>query len=324
MKTATPSRKNLLLLAALLALTVSTVSLAESHSFYGDFRYSLNDVDHISRDQTSDNNSSHLGAKGSFNLSADFSLFYHLETGVNIDEEADTLTQRFYFAGIQGSMGKLIYGRTSTQYKVPGFKIDPFYNTSAGLGFGGATYGLSGLTNGWTDKSLTYSSPSYGHFSFNAALYIDDSHAGKHDTNVGFTYAKDNLVAGLQALRVNDSAIVAKSTADSLATRAHLKYTVGLWVLGASYENIDINSASDQQYLYLSSIYQYSKKLKFAGSFGKVDKVSNSLNGTGIYIGAFYQLFQKTNISLLYSRVDLDNASDRDTFSLGLSQKFNF
>jgi len=311
-------------LAPLFALLIPVTSFADPHSLYGELRYSFNNVDQMSSNVRGENHASRLGVKGSFDEMWGITAFYHWETGVNFDDDNETLSQRFYFAGIKGSMGKLVYGRISTPYKMAGLKIDPFYDTSAGAGFLGSTYGLSGLTNLWTDKSLAFSSAKYGHFNFNAALFIDDSDHEHHDVNLGFTYANKNLTAGVQYLDISDTGIIVNSIPDSSAIRGHMKYTMGAWTMGASLENIDISGGSDQQYAYLSTTYQQSEKLKFAGSLGSVSKVSSRKNGSGVNVGAFYQLFEKTNVSLLYSQVDFDEGRNRNTFSIGVSQKFSF
>jgi len=307
-----------------LALLIPSLSFAEPHSIYGDLRYSLNNVNVTSSNLRTENNASRLGVKGSFDVSPAVSFIYHAETGLNIDSNANVLSERFYYGGIKGSLGKLVYGRISTPYKMAGLKVDPFYDTSVGAGFAGATFGLSGLTNGWSDNALSFSSAAYGDFSFNAGLYVDDSDYSNHDTNVGFTFANKNVTAGLQYLDIDETGLVANSSPDSSAVRGHIKYTVGAWSIAASLENIDVDSGSDQEYIYISTTYQLSEKLKLAASLGSVSKVSDSKDGDAINLGAFYQIFKKTNISFLFSQVDFDKRDNRNTVAIALSHKFSW
>jgi hypothetical protein len=314
--------QNLLVMsAAMLPLT----TYAGSNTLYGDFRYSFNNID-TGADSTfsGENNASRIGLKGTLGEADGITAFYHLQVGANIDGAGDAFTQRFFFAGIKGDFGKLVYGRTSTPFKMAGLKVDPFYDTSAGAGLGGATYGLSGLTNGWTDNSLAFSTPKFGAFSANAGIYFDDSNADEHDANIGVAYAKDAFSAGIQYINIGSTGVIAKSSPDSSAIRVHAKYSKDAWTFAGSIESIDPAAGKKQQYIYLSTTYQATKKLKVAGSFGKVDDVSATANGDGVNLGLFYQLLKKTNIYLVYSNVSIDGGSDRDTLAIGVSHKFAF
>lgn len=305
----------------------SLVLQAESNTVYGDFRYSFNSLDDGTDSTTRlDNNASRLGFKGDFGESEGITAFYHLQAGVNVDGGGDALTQRFFFAGLKGSFGKLTVGRTSTPYKMAGLRVDPFYDTAAGTGMGGSNYGLSGLTNGWTDNSIAYASPKMGAFTFNAGAYLDDSDSDEHDTNFGFSYKQDAFSGGIQFLSVADTGVVAQGQPDSTAIRVHAAYGKGAWNIGASVETIDPNGAPEQQYTYVSATYKMSDKVKFSGSLGSVSDVSAALDGSGVTLGLFYQLLAKTSVYTLYSSIDPDDstAADRSVFSVGISHKFSF
>ncbi|MBL4679295.1 MAG: porin [Pseudomonadales bacterium] len=133
-----------------------TNAFGSSNTFYADFRYSLNQLDVGDRTTQGENNASRIGFKGHYGQSDSLTAFYHLQMGVNIDGGGDVLSDRFYYAGLKGNFGSIIYGRTSTAYKKTGLQMDPFYDSSAGAGFSGSNFGLSPLTNGWTDNSLVY------------------------------------------------------------------------------------------------------------------------------------------------------------------------
>jgi hypothetical protein len=320
--------KKLIKFAGVAIITsASLFAQAESNTVYGDFRYSYNNLDDGTGSTTRlDNNASRIGFKGDFGESEGIIAFYHLQAGVNVDGGGDALTQRFFFAGIKGSFGKLTLGRTSTPYKMAGLRVDPFYDTAAGSGLGGSNYGLSGLTNGWTDNSIAYASPKVGAFSFNAGTYLDDSDADEHDTNFGFTYKQDAFTGGIQFLSVAETGVVAKSAPDSTALRMHAAYSMGAWNIGASLETIDPDGAEEQQYTYISATYKMSDKIKVSGSLGSVSDVSTALDGSGVTLGLFYQLLAKTNVYTLYSSIDPDDSSaaDRSVFSIGISHKFSF
>ncbi|MBL4585018.1 MAG: porin [Pseudomonadales bacterium] len=298
--------------------------LAGSNTLYGDFRYSLNGIDAgagAGSVLSGQSNASRVGLKGTTDKEEGISAFYHLQAGASIDTDGagDAITQRFFFAGVKGGFGKIVYGRTSTPYKMAGLKLDPFYDTSAGAGLGGATYGLSGLTNAWTDNSLAYSKK-LGKISINGSMYLDDSAADKHDMNLGVTVTQGSLVAGVQYLDVGAAGVIAKSTANSSAIRFHAKYGAGPWSVGGSIESIDPSAGSKQSYLYLSGTYMLSDKTKVAASYGSVDDVSTAVDGDGINLGIFHQVLKKTNVYALYS--DVSAGTDRSTIAVGVSHKF--
>ena len=314
-----PIHKGLLLAASML---LPTAVFAGSNTLYGDFRYSLNNIDAGGGSTLSgENNASRVGLKGSTDIEEGISAFYHLQAGASIDTNGagDAITQRFFFAGVKGGFGKIVYGRTSTPYKMAGLKLDPFYDTSAGAGLGGATYGLSGLSNGWTDNSLAYSKK-MGQLSYNGAIYMDDSAQDDHDMNIGVAFAEGSLTVGVQYLSIGDTGVVAKSTADSSAIRLHAKYGMDQWIFGGSLESINPNAGSTQSYLYLSTSYTLDDKTKLAASYGKVDDVSSTADGRSITVGAFHQVLKKTTVYALFS--DVDAGAGRSTMALGVSHKF--
>jgi len=308
----------------LLFVFTVTNAFGSSNTFYGDFRYSLNQLDVEDRSTQGENNASRIGFKGDFGQPDSLSAFYHLQMGVNIDGGGDALSERFYYAGLKGNFGSIVYGRTSTAYKKTGLRIDPFYDGSAGAGFSGSNFGLSPLTNGWTDNSLVYTTPIFSDFSFNAGAFLDDSDENNHNVNLGGLYKTKHLTMGIQYVNVGDTSVIAKSTPESKALRLHASSQFGQWTVSASIESIDIDKAEEQDYQYVSSIYKHSDKLHFAGAYGRVKNVSATADGNGYSIGAFYKLPTKTVVSLLYSTIDFDGGSDRKILSLGLSQKFSF
>jgi len=176
-------------LAICSASLIHFASFAESNSVYGDFRYSYNNIDNGSSSTISgNNNASRIGFKGDIGEKKGLTAFYHLQVGANVDGAGDAFSQRFFFAGIKGGFGKLVYGRTSTPYKMAGLRVDPFYDTAAGSGLGVSNFGLSPTTNGWTDNTIAYSSPNFGNVTLNASTYLDDSDANEHDINLGLLY----------------------------------------------------------------------------------------------------------------------------------------
>lgn len=330
---------------SLLLFTLSSSPLFAdiNNTLYGDFRFSAGLIDNNSTNRdglTANNNASRIGIKGTVG-SSDLKAIYHLQAGAKNDGAGEgaaagnnsAFTARFYFAGLKSSTyGSIIYGRHSTAYKMSGLRLDPFYDTSAGLGNGGATYGLSGLTNGFTNNAIAYISPSlFGGFSVNAAIYIDDSENNKHDTNFGLQYAADNLTVGAQHIIIGDGAKtnnrtgIANSAGIDSSTRLYTSYKTDTWTLSGSYEfqNMDVSASPDVNHLYVSATYKVLNDTKLAASIGKVD--DGLFEGVGWQAGVFYNILPKTEVYALYSGTYLNDniRGDSDALIIGVSHKFS-
>lgn len=319
------------------ALSLSCIILSPptfadfSNTIYGDFRFSAGLIDRSSTGSdgfAAVNNASRLGFKGTVGNS-ELKAIYHLQAGSRNDSSGSGFTSRFYFAGLKSATyGSVIYGRHSTAYKMSGLRVDPFYDTSAGLGNGGATYGLSGMTNGFTNNSLAYITPVlFDSVTLNAAIYIDDSDENEHDTNFGIQYVADGITAGVQHAIIGDSQMtggIANSTGLDSSTRLYAGYKADKWSIGGSYEFQDGAVGIDSDYLYLSGTYKVLDDTRAALSVGVVG--DGTSEGTGWQIGVFHNILPKTEVYVLYSATYLDNNAsidDTNVLMLGVSHKFS-
>lgn len=325
--------------------TISTPLYADlSNTLYGDFRFSAGLIDRNSTGSdglTANNNASRIGFKGSVGNS-DLKAIYHLQAGAKNDGAGagaaagnnSAFTARFYFAGLKSSTyGSLIYGRHSTAYKMSGLRVDPFYDTSAGLGNGGATYGLSGMTNGFSNNAIAYITPTlFGGFSANASIYIDDTSTNRHDTNFGVQYAADGISAGVQHAiigngeKTSNKSGIANSAGIDSSTRLYAGYKTDIWSVTGSYEFqiADELTGPDVNHLYVAATYKVIEDTKLAVSVGHVDE--GAFEGVGWQVGVFYNILPKTEVYALYSGTYLDNNAkgDSDALMLGVSHKFAF
>src|SRR5690606_25838255 len=115
------------------ALAPAAAAQEVSTELYGEFRYSYNRAD--AGDSTyspSANTASRIGLRGEIS-EAGLTAFVDLQVGVNIDgENADAVfTQRHFLAGVRGMFGTVTVGRHSPAYKMPGVRLDPFFDTSS-------------------------------------------------------------------------------------------------------------------------------------------------------------------------------------------------
>ncbi len=307
-----------------------------TNTIYGNFRFSYNYVDEVDSTIRADNNASRLGFKGE--VKGDLlTAFYHLESGARNDGQgSDAFSSRFYYGGVKGDFGMATVGRHSTAYKMAGLALDPFYDLAhvgpaGAFAASGTTYGLSGLTNGWANNTLAYTSPEFVGLKLNAAAYFDDGQEDNHDFAGGLAYKIGPFGVGVQYYAVDDhtaplsEAPWAGKDAELDAYRVHGSFTSGPFKIGASYEMLDYDAdiTDDVDYIYVSATYAVLPTTRLALSVGDVS--DGLAEGTGGNVGIFHDLFKNTTVYGLYSMVDLDNAvvEEVDVVSLGFIYNFN-
>lgn len=298
---------------------------------YGDFRYSYNRAD--AGDSThwaSANNASRLGVRAEVKAES-FTVFADLQTGINIDgDAAGAFTQRYYLAGIRGAAGTLTIGRHSTAYKMAGLRIDPFYDTSTlsaggavpttGV-FAGASFGLSGLTNGWADRTIAYTSPAFRGLTANAAAYVDTD--SDHDFGLGLGYQSSGFNAGVQYHDVGAGRTWAQTIGVQDALRGHASYAADRWSVGGSWERVEADGGDSQDFIFAAVSFAPVSDLTLAIAGGHVeDGPVQPLTGTGIHAGVFYALLPQARVHALYSRLDPDLGPGRGNLALGLTYSF--
>ncbi|MCU7845280.1 MAG: porin [Candidatus Thiodiazotropha sp. (ex Monitilora ramsayi)] len=330
--------KQLVLVTAIAAVCAAPMAAMAGNTVYGSLSYSVNSVDQdtaTGQDGLSgEDNVSLLGIKGS--IGDDIKAFYHLQTGAPSDANGGrAFNQRFYFGGLSGSFGKVAYGRMTNAYKFAGFAMDPFYNLShvnagGSVAFGGATYGLSPATNGFTDNALQYTSPSLGgNFKLNASVYIDDGNDDEHGFNAGGHWTADDFNVGVQFASNGKNSTVPNVAADGDAVRVYGGYKADKWSVGVSYESVDLSTTfEDVGYLYITGRIKLTPKTELIGSIGSVD--DGPAEGTGFIGGVFHTIAPKTEIYATYSTASIEPApsvgaeKDPSVFAIGARHKFSF
>jgi hypothetical protein len=330
--------KKIVLCAAITALCTAPVAAIAEANFYGQLRISLDSVDaDVTGPAANDgltvtDNVSVFGFKA-VSEGDGIKAFIHLQAGARADADADgrAFTQRFYFGGLKGDFGKVVYGRLTNAYKMPGFKIDPFYNHSSvnvkGKVTGGAgTYGLSPANNGFTNNSLEYTTPSLGAVKINVGLYIDDANTDEHGTIIGGTFKSGAINAGIQIASNGAVVTIPNIAANGSAMRLHGGYKADGWSVGGSFEQVDMTAIADATYIYLTGSYNVSAKTKAALSVGSVSSDINSgaADGTGVTAGFFQTVAPKTQVFASMSMVSLDavGVAEPSVFSVGAIHKF--
>ena len=348
--------KKIILTAAIAAICAApAAAIAADNNLYGQLRYSFNsvsDVDGSGQDGLSGNdNVSLFGLKGTLG-DGDTKAFYHLQTGAPADSNAKTaqtanttaFNQRFYFAGLKGGWGKAAYGRMTNAYKFDGFKLDPFYNLShvnavGSFATGGASYGLSPATNGFTDNSLQYHSPAFAGITVNAGVYIDDTNEDNHSTGIGATWKGKGPYVGIQYIQNNNDGSVATGNVipgvydDGGAMRIHGGFKAKTWSAGLSYETVDEAADASTNYMYLVGRFNVTPKTELVATVGTVDPDAGAANadaeGTGYQLAVFQTVVSKTQMYVSYGAASLDTTNptkqdDPSVISVGAIHKFGF
>ena len=341
--------KNKVILITALAAAMAPMAVMSEADIYGQLRYSINSVDDDKGAASTkdglrgEDNVSLFGIKASTEGDG-IKAFIHLQTGASADSDPaagdnDAFKQRFYFGGLSGAFGKVAYGRMTNAYKFPGFKLDPFYNLShvgagGALAAGGATYGLSGATNGFTNNALQYTSPSFSGLKVNVGIYIDDDNEDEHGTNAGASYSSGKFNVGVQMASNGDKTAGANPVPnlvnDGDAMRLHGGYKADNWSAGFSFENVDIDpldptnvGASDADYIYLVGKYNATKETQLVLTVGSVS--DGAAEGSGFNAGVFHTVAPQTQLFVLHSTASLDNVTtgeDPSVTSFGAIHKF--
>ena len=309
-----------------------------SVTVYGNLRYSFNYVDEDGAGAGIDgfrgtDNVSRFGIKGSYG-DDDLKAFVHLQVGApsDWDDGSDGFTQRFFFGGFQGGFGKVTYGRMTNAYKFPGYALDPFYdlsriNSNGVFGGGGASFGLSPATNGFTDNSLQYFTPNLNGFKLVGGIAIDDSNEDDLGFLAGGSYSNDGATIGVVYAQNGETAGNYPNIAvDGRALRAYGTYKGDGWKLGASYENADIMGwAEEADFVYVTGTAMLEEaKTDLSLSLGYVGVGDDS--GYGITAGAFHHLLDNAQIYAMASYADFDDGVDYSpyVFSVGATYDFSF
>lgn len=323
--------KTILITAISAAMLAPTLSVA-APTIYGDFRASLGSQTMPATTTPAmeegdsiglSNNASRIGIKGSVKEN-DLTAYYHLQMGTNNDGNkkggkggaSAALTDRFYFAGVKGSFGNVKVGRLSHAYKMSAVKggFDPFYDTSAGAGNGGSSFGLSKDTNGFTNNSVFYYKKA-GAINFNLGAMFDDAqNDAKHGYNVGAKFATKAFSVGAQYLKAPVS--------EDTSIRIHGTFNAGSMVkFSASAEQVERGNV-DGTLMFIGA--------KAGAVIAQVGINSGDLTGareaegTGFSLGYVFKPTKSTSITPMASMVDYkaDAMTDRTFIGVQLVQKF--
>lgn len=346
--------KHLLLVGAAGALLASTSALAGAPfggeelelsrdtanygplSIYGDFRYSVA-VNHVDADNDDDttvdteDNNSRIGFGGAIGVLTDTSVFYNISFSNESDTGGSDAVRDLY-AGLRGRWGELYAGKRRTVFQEVTRWIDPFYDTSTSLTAEGSTYGtLFGGTDGIQDDQIGYRSGRFGPFSFNVALFSDDT-TSEDDTgfelglkfggNIG---ADGHWGVSLNGLFNDDAPTVTGLPVDTNAYKVGGGVDFGMFGIGLQLEVADIDGVdfSDSPKFALLGATVDISSVGHIGASISAQEDSGS-DGVEANVGFFAGLAPNVDVHAIVSVTDLDDADlTFVTLSVGTSIHFD-
>jgi predicted porin len=178
-----------------------------------------------------------IGIKGSEDLGNGLSAFFKMEYEADISNGGDFGTGRDQFVGLKmESFGKMTFGTTSTAYKSPGSKIDPFYRTplqARNIGLQSNLHSGKGEEGqGRGTNMVRYDSPSLGGLGLTATYQFDDDKGDGEDDDpysIGLTFKGGGLYAAA-------SYISTQQDDDNSAAQVLARYDIGDFSVHGIYE----------------------------------------------------------------------------------------
>lgn len=342
-----------MLIAASPLAQAQEIDASVSGYLAGSARYLDSDFEPLEDETKFVNNASRLSLEASLQQ-GDFTPFARLEVGDKNNEAGIEHVRQFY-VGVETPWGQLVAGKKSSQFRLTGEALDPFYDTAV-VGFNGreakegASYGLSNLTNGFSRNTIAYTSPVLlDGLRINGGVFVSskdapndevDSTLGAEYTLPGFGGEGHEIVAGVQYLQIENPAAfvaanpvrnglvtVAGSPGESENYRVHARYIAPSFSLGASFEHIDVKAEPEARgYAFVSGTYAVSPTTRLAASYGNLDFSTGSpaLSGEGYSLGVFHKLAERLNGYVAGRYVSLDAPGETYTAAVGLAYSFTY
>ncbi|MCH4292930.1 porin [Shewanella sp. 3B26] len=333
--------------ASVMALA-SFGALAEGPQFYGRIDLAVTNSDASSTLQGGtngvtvgesgtyfENNFSHLGVKGSENISSGIDIVYQLEFQVeNTSSKGDTFKPRNSFLGIKTAAGTVLVGRNDTVFKQSEGGIDLFGNTNADI-----DRMLAGQTR--SADGIWYYSPVIADLiTFNATYLMEDN-----NNSDDAQYALSVTVGDKKLKKQNFYLAGAynKGISNVDAYRAVAQVKLGEFKIGGLFQNTEkVDSGNDNNTYFVNVAYNLNG-VNLKAEYGKdeagLGKYYSSLKGadpatdvsvTNITVGADYRVAKSTLLYGHYAMYEGDHVvggtkvdlKDDNVFTVGVRYDF--
>lgn len=282
-----------------------------------------------------------------------FRIFATLERGVSNDKLGIEQIRQV-FGGVQSPIGSITLGKTASEYRNIGQRIDPFYDTAIagfnGRAYGeGGSYGFSNLNNGFSRNVVNVKSPMlFDRLQINAGAHINDKNTpnDKTDYTGGLALTQklgedgSQFTAAVQYLQIknttawaggnrsrNELLATAGSPGRSISTHLATSLTTPKYSLGLNYENVDVaGEVRARHYWALSSTYAITPETRVAAEFGLLDFPRKpAIEGKGYAVGVFHKVNSLVNAYAAVRQTTLETGTIDDviTYAVGLSMNLN-
>ena len=286
---------------------------------------------------------SRLGVKGSTKISDSLKGIFKLEYGVDPDGDYDKngdntagLSRRNQYLGLAGNFGTVLFGRHDTPTKIAQGKFDQFNDTDADIK---GALKISRAENRF-DNILAYSSPTWGGFSFMAAIAPGEGDGttgggdGPADTiSLMAQFEMKGLMVSLAHDGYDDTT---GGLADSLKykdlNRLVVTYKIGMFNVGGLYETSTKTSetiGTDKDVMGVSGAVTFAEKhkIKLQYMMGEEDISGSENKKTNQFSFGYDFKMTKTNtVYAMYTVGVNDEGVDDDDeyayFGVGMIQNF--
>lgn len=309
-------KKSLISLAIVAGMAASGAALAEM-KVYGNVHVSIDNRDSDVNGMDMNNQTSHLGFKGSEDLGDGMKAFAKVEFGID-PVDGGGPGNRDQLVGIKGGMGTVKFGTMSTNYKQMGGKVDPFYRTTLEargrlLGTQSRLHAGLGTTSGRQTNTLQLTSSKMG--GIQAVVNTTFNDAGDETTGIGVRYAGKGFMVYADMITIPVGATT------ETATKFGGTYKMGALKIGAQLEMSEDTQGED--YTFVSANYSLNKNDSVAASFGTVSALAANSDRTGIALMYKHKMSKMTNIYAGYGdRSDDNTANDDNALVVGVQKKF--
>ena len=318
-------KKSLIALAVAGAFAAPAFAATSNVDVYGKLHMSVSLVD----DQVQDNpatvgtnegvndlqitsNASRFGLKGSEDLGNGLSGIWQIESGVNLDEQSGTLSNRNSFVGLSGGFGTVLLGNHDTPLKLVGRSVDLFGDTLAD-----SRNVMGGGSDTRAKNVLAYISPSFSGLTVAAAYTTDLGDGNNSAVNPfsGSTIKSDadsNGAYNLNATYTNGPIFAGIGYGDgdyheNNGLGAHVRlaggFTFGNAKIVGQYDSLEDDTAAGEDYtawMIGGAFTMGNIVLKANYMAGEVDNCVGMCEPTQWTIGADYNLSKRSSLYALY------------------------
>ena len=315
---------------AVAAVLAGGVTMAQANSnvtVYGKVLMSINNVDDFAGDSDTVMDSRRgfgaIGVKGSEDLGNGLTAMFQLEYGTE-PAQADTFTGRDQWLGLKGDFGAVRFGAMSTNYKMSGSKLDPFWRTSldsrdtglmSSLHSGNGEQGQGRATN-----TMRYDSPSFNGAKVVANYTLDSGFDEEDGYGIGLHYDQGPLFASVDYI---NNGVDGEDDAWKLGA----KYSMDAFAVYGHYEQGGLVSSftgageSDANLWHLGGSFTMGSTMLYA-AFGQGDDDAGTEYDSWT-LAAKHNMSKRTSVYGGFARVDVDGLNEEsDLFTVGMVHNF--